>query len=122
MIETRIRAAKEAFYGMGKAWRSSVRMKTKMMVFKGQVIAALLSGLESETLRECDYNKLETCLTGLLRRAIGKAGIHDKDGERRQRSNTWMRNYAKVTCIFMELRIRRLNWLTDILKHTKENI
>ena len=59
VIGRRCKAAKESFYGMGKAWPCSIPGRIKKVAFKNLAINTLLSGLEAEALRECDYGKLE---------------------------------------------------------------
>ena len=49
----------------------SVTIKAKRMMFKQLVLSSLLTGLECEVLRTCDYERLEQNLLGLARRAAG---------------------------------------------------
>ena len=76
VVDKRCHAAKEAFYGMGRAWKTSISLKTKAGVFKGQVVNTLLSGLEAETLRTCDFDKLEKCQMQLARTLVGSLGVY----------------------------------------------
>ena len=68
VVDKRCKAAKEAYYSMGKAWRRGVSLKLKSQVFKGLVVSTLLSGLEAEALRGCDYEKLDKVMMRLARR------------------------------------------------------
>ena len=74
-VRKRCLAAKEAYYSMGRAWRSKINLRLKKSQFKGLVVTTLLSGLEAETLRACDLEKLEKCLLGLARRMLGVRGF-----------------------------------------------
>ena len=53
-VQARVRAAKEAFYGMGRMWTRLSTEATKRDLFKGLVLSTLHSGLEAEVLRNCD--------------------------------------------------------------------
>ena len=83
VVNKRCAAAKEAYYGLGKAWRTCRAKRTMQGVFNNMVVNALLSGLEAETLRECDYSKLEKCMIFLARTAVGERGVyvHEKHQE-----------------------------------------
>ena len=123
VVDKRCHAAKEAFYGMGKAWKTSVTLRTKANVFKGQVVNTLLSGLEAETLRTCDFEKLEKCQMQLARKVFGNRGIHQsKDGGKWQHSNAKIRDILRLTNVHDELRIRRLRWIKDMQDHPDENV
>ena len=92
------------------------------MTFKNLVVNTLLSGLEAETLRTCDYEKLEKCLIGLGRKVVGREGIYIQADTRRQHSSSKIRELLSISSCFIELRIRRLQWITEILKHPSHNI
>ena len=122
VVDRRCRAAKESFYGMGKAWSSSISRKIKIMTFKNLVVNTLLSGLEAETLQTCNYEKLEKRMLSLGRKVVGKDGIYVQDGTRRQHSNSRIRELLQISSCFLELRIRRLQWILDILQYPSHNI
>ena len=45
VVQKRIRAAKEAYYGMGKAWRANIGLQVKDMAFNNLVVNSTLSGM-----------------------------------------------------------------------------
>ena len=61
-VKRRCRAAQEAYYSMGTLWRCGIQLKTRRMIFKGMVLNALLSGMEAEALRGCDYDEMDRSL------------------------------------------------------------
>ena len=97
-VDKRIRAAKEAFYGMGNAWNSGIHLGIKSAVFKGLVANTLLSGLEAETLRTCDLERLEKCLMNLARRVRGKKGVYEQDGNPTILQHLCKRTHATHLC------------------------
>ena len=123
VIEKRVRSAKESYYGMGtRAWRGHISLKTRKLAFKNLVLNTLLSGLEAEVLRKCDYETLEKTLMALARRAIGRAGTYEHASGNRQRPSQWVRKYLAVSSCLVTLRTRRLGWLRDMLLHPGENV
>ena len=122
VVEKRCKAAKEAYYGMNKAWTSSVSLRTKANVYKGLVVNTLMSGLEAETLRACDFDKLEKCMMGLARRLVGSRGVYKHGDTKRQVTNEQVRRLLRLTNVHDELRIRRLKWLHDMHANPHENV
>ena len=53
---------------------------------------------------------------------VGKDGIDLVDSVRRQVSNSRIREILHVSSCFDELRIRRLQWVLDILQHSSHNL
>ena len=121
VVTKRCKAAQEAYYAFGEAWRTSVPMREKAMIFKGQVINTLLSGLEAEVLRVCDYEKLEKCMLGLARELCGLRGTYSQRDHRRIKTNVDIRTMVGITAVHNELRVRRLEWLSSILEQPTEN-
>ena len=89
-------------------------MRIKCTTYKGLVQNTLLSGLEAETLRECDYKRLETVDLTLARKAIGNLGVYTHDDHKRQHSNQHVRRTLGISTVHSELRVRRLKWLHTI--------
>ena len=61
------------------------------MIFKGQVLNTLMSGLEAEVLRVCDYEKLEKCMMKLARKLCGLKGTYAHGEQRRMITNVEVR-------------------------------
>ena len=121
-VRARIMAAKEAFYGMGRMWRRMQDGVTKRLVFKGLVLGTLLSGLEAEVLRECDYKQMDECIMGLARKTLGSWGKVRRGGQVAKRTNEEVRVYMGVACIRVEMARRRLGWMQDILRYPTQNV
>ena len=121
-IQTRIYKAKEAYYALGRIWKTQIDLPIRRMLFKGYVISALLSGLECEALRHCDLKKIEVAHNGLPRRAMN--GIFDTlvEGTMHQCSNEDLRKHMKVFTVHSTLRSRRLKWIQNIIKHPEDNV
>lgn len=84
-------------------------------MFKHLVVNTLLSGLECETLRKCDYDKLETCQTMLAGKALGNKGAIEKKDKMHQKDNNTVRELMHIGTIYSELRIRRIELMEAIL-------
>ena len=84
---------------MGKARKTNIPVKIKARVFKGLVTNTMISGLEGEVLRTCDYERMESCVMGLARRILGKLSIHSYEGTKRQHTNEHVRRLLGLTCI-----------------------
>ena len=65
---------------MGRAWKANLALRIKVSVFKGLALQTLLSGMEAETLRACDLEKMEKCVTGLSRKMLGARGVYEYQG------------------------------------------
>ena len=110
-----------AFYGQRHMWKRIARTSTKRGMFLNLVVNTLLSGLEAETLRQCDYETLEKCTMGLARKAVSSKSIYWLNGKKQQHSHARVRSILRLTNVFITLRIRGLKWLSNILEHPMEN-
>ena len=114
-VDVRIDKAKETFYALKGFWRSGAPLRDIRDVYKGEVWNTLLSGMEVEPMRKCDYERMEVCLCLLIRKALGKLPWMkmDKGGTHaKRRSNVEIRHMIRVSSVYLELRIRRLNQVT----------
>ena len=77
VVDKRCKGAREAYYSMGRSWRADIPLRVKTGVFKGLVLNTLMSGMEAETLRGCDLEKMDKCLIGLARKMLGLRGVYE---------------------------------------------
>ena len=107
---------------MGRAWQTGIPVRLKANVFKGLVANTMLSGMEAERARPCDLEKMESCLMGLARRLLGRESVYQCEGKNRQRPNRVIREKLGLMNLRDVLRVRRLKWLLDIIRHPGENL
>ena len=74
VVDKRIQATKESYYGMGRSWRSNIGLQTKRVAFKNLVVNTMLSGMEPENLRDCDIERMEKVVMILARKVVGQTG------------------------------------------------
>ncbi len=91
------------------------------MTYKGYVVKALLTGLESDPLRTSDIHKLEMCQNGLIRRALNGIGNKLVEGTMHQSNNEDTRKLMKVCTVHSTLRARRIKWIQNLIAHPSEN-
>ena len=59
----------------------------------------------------------------LARKAVGRHGVYEHaQGEKRQYSNSWVRESLGISNVKAEMAIRRLGWYRDMLLHPDENV
>ncbi len=121
IVETRTYKAKEAFYSLGRLWKTNISRSIRCMTYKGYVTNALLTGLECETLRPCDIQKLELCQSFLMRRALNGIGNKMVDEVMHQTNNEEARKLMRIYTVHSTLRSRRLKWIQNIIAHPTEN-
>ena len=104
VVETRTYKAKEAFYSLGKLWKTDITMSIRCMTYKGYATNALLTGLECEALRRCDIQKLELCQNFLMRRAINGKGNKMVNEVMHQTNNEEARKLMRIFTVHSTLR------------------
>jgi len=70
-INSRLEKARAAFSKLRNIWKSSqLKLKTKLKIFKSNVVAVLLYGCETWHMTKQDVNKLDVFLHKSLRRIM----------------------------------------------------
>ena len=90
------------------------------MAFKNLVVNTMLSGMEAEVLRECDYEKMEKVVMNLARKVVGQRGVYPHEDGKRQHTNQYVRSLLRITNLKDLLRIRRLKWLQAIAEEEEQ--
>ena len=109
-IRRRIGHARLAFHKLSKIWRSSqINRKTKIMLFKSNVIAVLLYSCETWKMTKGDEKLLDTFQHKCLRKIL-------KIYWPRKVSNETMRETAGVEKTSTLIKKRRWQWLGHVLR------
>eukprot|EP00959_Pyramimonas_sp_CCMP1952_P268394 5611731-Pyramimonas_sp.AAC.1 len=113
---------------MGASWTTAqVRMCFKGIVFVGVVIDAALSGLEAYVLNvktpiaRQSLGPLEQHIYKYARVVLHGKRTHRSERRVRAPSNREVQRLMKFGSLLVELRVRRLKWLQDIVVKQREH-
>ena len=113
-IKSRIGKARGAFCKLCKVWKSSqYSIKTKVRIFKSNVIAVLMYGCETWRMTKEDEDKLDTFQQRCLRRIL-------KIYWPMRVSNEEVRRRTNTEPISKQVRRRRWRWIGHVLRMDKE--
>ena len=124
-VTNRINNAWSSFHMYKSLWSSRANFKFKVCVFQATVISVLLSGLVVFVLSKTEFKRLSACYYNLLRRFdAGHAceKILDAQGKvvaHKSLSNTQVCKKLHMCSLTTELRMRRLTFLQNMLRHPK---
>lgn len=114
-IKLRIGKARYAYHKLQKVWSSAQYFRrTKMKIFKSNVIPVLLYGCETWRMTDTDEKRLDTFVHKCLRRIL-KVYWPEKV------SNEDIRRRANIEKISMQIRIRRWKYIGHILRKSPDN-
>ena len=109
-IRTRISKASQAFATLRSTWRSrNVSTKTKIMLFKSNVLSTLLYGAESWKMTKTISHKLEVYQNRCLHRILNIFWPNTI-------SNTELRRRTTTKLITQEVQMRRWRWIGHVLR------
>ena len=122
----RINAAMIGWSLMGKFWTSSVCIRFRRIAFHCVVYTAAISGLEANVMTRTDMEAINKLLLGYGRRMLkGKAcrKAEQADGSVRYESisNQHVWKYIGCVPVQIELRVRRLKWLQELVAFPENN-
>ena len=122
--DCRRRAAQESFFLLSGLWgKRRVSRNVTKRVFHSNVVSAALSGLEAEVLTRGDYERLDTLLVGLARRAWGSGASYEgPDGTRKWRPNEAVRKWMGLATVESELQCRRAKWWQSVIRDPGKNV
>jgi len=118
-------SGKAAWARMGSFWTSNVKLKWRSIVFKGYVLNAVLSGVESLArsngpLLDSDLAPLESFLARRCRAVLRGVAKPTSAGEIRSLDNLEVLSKFGIAAVMVECRVRRLVWLQSLLRHPVE--
>ena len=109
-VKMRIRKSRGAFTSLKSIWKSSsIRLKTKVRIFKSNVLSVLLCGVESWKVTKSVCQKLDVFQNKCLRRILG---IYWPN----KISNCELRKKTCVRPVSLEVKQRRLRWSGHICR------
>lgn len=120
-LEARHRAARVSWATFGKLWsRSELPRRALCIIFAGTVVTALLSGLEALVLSSAQLRRLDSIILTYGRKLMRGAACQKEvlDGAIKFKACTsrqvW--EYLRLVPCEIELRIRRLGWLQQLVR------
>ena len=116
-IERRKRAMQEGYYNCRGFWaRPGIPHEHKRGMFLSMIYNTGLSGMECEQPTWTQVQELENTAMHYARKVLGAEGVRvTAEGERHNKSNEEIRRLLRLTNMHEELRIRKLNWLQNII-------
>ena len=121
-IEARKKAANIAWHAMKGLWRTK-REKQQIMVYKGLVKNALMSGLEALVLLDSETNELEQTQCMFLRKVMqGEAHSIDGAGKHFAVTNDAIREKLGISTIASDLQARRVKWLQKMARFPYDHV
>ena len=115
-ITSRISKAKHSFHLLKKTWKSKkIKLKTKLRIFKSNVLSVLLYGCESWKITGGICNKLDAFHRTCLRRILG---IHWP----KIITNQALYRKTSTMPIHMVIKERRWNWIGHLLRRPYNHI
>ena len=124
-LHKRLNALKAAFHSMGRFWYSDSPFSIKRTLVKGLLVNTALSGMEvavhgSGPLRENDLRHLQGFILKKCRAILSGTMYWDTQAqhERTLPHHEVLKRF-KLAPLFLELRIRRLKWLQEMVSRKK---
>lgn len=115
-LRTRIGKANHAFSLLHKTWKSkSIKLPTKMKIFKSNVLSILLYGCESWKMTKDIAKKLDTFHRKCLRKILGIFWPNTISNERLYR-------VTSTSLISLEIKKRRWKWIGHLLRRPADHI
>lgn len=119
-LRERISKAGRAFYGLKSFWkREAISLKTKVWVYQATVMAVLLYGCPTWTLRQHQLQRLIQFQCRHLRRIFG---IQREPGSLKLVSNNEVALRSGVTPVQQSLQKRRLKWFGHVCRMPEHRI
>ena len=120
-LEARHRAARVSWATFGKLWsRSGLPRRALCIIFAGTVVSALLSGLEALVLSSAQLRRLDSIILTygrkLMRGAACKKEVLDGAIKFKACTSRQVWEYLRLVPCEIELRIRRLGWLQQLVR------
>ena len=118
----RVKQAWSAFYMYRKLWYSNVNIKFKICVFRSTVCSVLFSALVVFVFTKAEFGKISVCYYGMLRKplrgeACAKTYIEDKVHKHKSITNSMCCRKLNLCSVATELRVRRLTFLQNMIRH-----
>ncbi|XP_061191532.1 uncharacterized protein LOC133199675 [Saccostrea echinata] len=115
-VENRNAKARTAFANLGNIWKSStIRTKTKIKIFKTNVIGVLLYGSESWKVTNNITQKLDTFQTRCLRRILKIFWLN-------KISNEELYERTQTAAISDQIKEKRWKWIGHVLRKETSDI
>ena len=129
-LRARLDAIAKARFILGKRiTQKRMPWKLKRTLLIGQVLNVALSGVEAYALHSSDYDTLQTAVTQIFRRAMGKRAVqlffNHSTGQyevEKQVSNETVLRYWNIPTILTELIIRRIRMYQSLAENPKDSV
>ena len=126
----RLEAIVKASFILGKRITlKNIPWKLKRTLLIGQVLNVALSGVEAYALQPGDYETLQTAVTKILRKAMGRKAvqikINSETGQHEiesQVSNAAVLRYWRISTVKTELVIRRIRMYQTMAKYPQDSV
>ena len=114
--ERRVTAMKVGWRSMGKFWHSKAPWRAKRSFFLAFVVGAGTSGLESYWWGEASCATMDKVVSKYLRSMMLGRACKQGEDHRESMSNQAVRQFWQIASMQVELAVRRVRWLQDMVR------